>query len=106
MTLEEKQELIKSATTEEELEARMKQIEEDKEEVKEETKEVTEEKSGEISKEEERKLIADTEELQQYSYLFDNSLSEYDILSRYINEDIGEIFITADELKAIVEQEF
>lgn len=65
MTLKEKQELIKSATTEEELEARMKQIEEDKEEVKEETKEVVEEKSGEISKEEERKLIADTEELEK-----------------------------------------
>lgn len=65
MTLKEKQELIKSATTEEELEARMKQIEEDKEEVKEETKEVVEENSGEISKEEERKLIADTEELEK-----------------------------------------
>ena len=36
MTLEEKQELIKSATTEEELQERMKQIEDDKEEVKEE----------------------------------------------------------------------
>lgn len=65
MTLKEKQELIKSATTEEELEARMKQIEEYKEEVKEETKEVVEENSGEISKEEERKLIADTEELER-----------------------------------------
>lgn len=66
MTLEEKQELIKSATTEEELEARMKQIEEEKEEVKEETKEeVAEENSVEISKEEERKLIADTEELEK-----------------------------------------
>ena len=65
MTLKEKQELIKSATTEEELEARMKQIEEDKEEVKEETKEVAEDDSGKISKEEERKLIADTEELEK-----------------------------------------
>lgn len=66
MTLEEKQELIKSATTEEELEARMKQIEEDKEEVKEEAeKEVAEDDSGKISKEEERKLIADTEELEK-----------------------------------------
>lgn len=66
MTLEEKQELIKSATTEEELEARMKQIEEDNEEVKEETKkEVAEENSGEISKEEERRLIADTEDLEK-----------------------------------------
>ena len=67
MTLEEKQELIKSATTEEELEARMKQIEEDKEEVQEEVTEEIEEKSGEISKEEERKLIADTEELEKRS---------------------------------------
>lgn len=69
MTLEEKQELIKSATTEEELEARMKQIEDDKEEVaensKEEVTEKVEEKSEEISKEEERKLIADTQELEQ-----------------------------------------
>lgn len=66
MTLEEKQELIKSATTEEELEARMKQIEEDKEEVKEEAeKEVAEDDSGKISKEEERKLIADTDELEK-----------------------------------------
>lgn len=52
------------------------------------------------------KRLADMEEMQQYSYLFDNSLSEYDILSRYINEDMGEIFITADELKSIIEQEF
>ena len=69
MTLEEKQELIKSATTEEELEARMKQIEEDKEEntddSKEDVAEKIEEKSEEISKEEERKLIADTQELEK-----------------------------------------
>ena len=68
MTLEEKQELIKSATTEEELEARMKQIEDDKEETEDSKEEVTEkveEKSSEISKEEERKLIADTQELEQ-----------------------------------------
>ena len=65
MTLEEKQELIKSATTEEELQERMKQIEEDKEETAEEVTEKIEEKSGEISKEEERKLIADTQELEQ-----------------------------------------
>ena len=64
MTLEEKQELIKSATTEEELQERMKQIEEDKEEV---VEEVKEKKSEEISKEEERSLIADTEELEKRS---------------------------------------
>lgn len=67
MTLEEKQELIKSATTEEELEARMKEIEEDKEESKKGTEEVKEKKeeSGEITPEEERKLIADTQELEK-----------------------------------------
>ena len=63
MTLEEKQELIKSANTEEELEARIKQIDEDKEEIT----EVIEEKSEKISKEEERKLIADTENLETRS---------------------------------------
>lgn len=63
MTLEEKQELIKSATSEEELEARMAQIQED-EEVKEEPKaEVKEE--GAITPEEERSLIADTQELEK-----------------------------------------
>jgi len=71
MTLEEKQELIKSATTEEELEARMKQIEDDKEEIvedsKEEVTEEVEEKSEKISKEEERNLIADTEDLETRS---------------------------------------
>ena len=56
MTLEEKQELIKSATTEEELQERMKQIEEDKEEVAEEVKE----DSGEITPEEERSLLKET----------------------------------------------
>lgn len=61
MTLEEKQELIKSATSEEELQERMKQIEEDKEEVVEEVKE----ESGEITPEEERSLIVDTQELEK-----------------------------------------
>ena len=64
MTLEEKQELIKSAKTEEELQERMKQIEEDKEEVVEEVKEEKEE-SGGITPEEERSLIADTQELEK-----------------------------------------
>ena len=58
MTLEEKQELIKSATTEEELQERMKQIEEDKEEVAEEVKE----DSGNITPEEERNLLKKTSE--------------------------------------------
>lgn len=62
MTLEEKQELIKSATTEEELEARMKQIEEDKEEITEEAAEEVKEDSGEITPEEERSLLKETSE--------------------------------------------
>jgi len=68
MTLEEKQELIKSATTEEELEARMAEIKADEEEkaktedAKEETKE-----DGTITPEEERSLIKDTENIEQRS---------------------------------------
>lgn len=65
MTLKEKQELIKSATTEEELQKRMKQIEDDKEEVKEEVAEEVKEETGEITPEEERSLIADTQELEK-----------------------------------------
>lgn len=75
MTLEEKQELIKSATTEEELEARMQEIEEankeeaekETEEVVEEVKEETQEESGEITPEEERSLLKDTETLETRS---------------------------------------
>lgn len=64
MTLEEKQELIKSAASEEELEARMKKIEEEKEEVSEKPAEEVKEEPTEISKEEERKLLVTTEELE------------------------------------------
>lgn len=62
MTLEEKQELIKSATTEEELEARMAEIEADKEEVpaEEPVEEVAEEVNEEITPEEERGLLKET----------------------------------------------
>ena len=58
MTLEEKQELIKSASSEEELEARMKEIADDKEPEKKEA----EGKTGEITPVEERKLTEKTEE--------------------------------------------
>lgn len=68
MTLEEKQELIKSATTEEELNQRMAEIEADKEAeepVEVETEEVTEEVNDrEIAPEEERKLLKDTTEVE------------------------------------------
>ena len=74
MTLEEKQELIKSATTEEELEARMAQIQEDeevKEEVVEKVAEEVEEpkeevkEEGVITPEEERSLLKDSENIEQ-----------------------------------------
>lgn len=68
MTLEEKQELIKSATSEEELEARMTEIEADKEEVKEEKPEEVKEEikeDGEITPEEERSLLKDFENIEQ-----------------------------------------
>ena len=66
MTLEEKQELIKSATSEEELEARMAEIEAEKEEpieepVVEEPVEEEIEDNEEITPEEERSLLKDTE---------------------------------------------
>lgn len=67
MTLEEKEELINSAKSEEELEERMKQIhDEDEKETEAPAEEKAEEPKAEeeISHEEERKLIADTEELE------------------------------------------
>ena len=72
MTLEEKQELIKSATTEEELEQRMAEIAADEpveepveEPIEEEAEEVEEINDGEITPEEERKLLKDTETLEK-----------------------------------------
>lgn len=70
MTLEEKQELIKSATSEEELEARMAEIQEAEKEEKPEEKpeEVKEEKEdGAITPEEERSLLKDTQNIEQRS---------------------------------------
>lgn len=69
MTLEEKQELIKSATTEEELEARMAEIQAEEEKPEEKPEEVKEEvkEDGEITPEEERSLIRDVENIEQRS---------------------------------------
>ena len=81
MTLEEKQELIKSATSEEELEARMKEIEDDKEqEAEKETKEAKEEikaeqkEDGAITPEEERSLLKETQKVEQRSVQITNVL--------------------------------
>lgn len=70
MTLEEKQELINSAQTEEELEARMKEIAEDEKEPEVKAEEVKEEEKeeGEITPEEERSLIKDTENIEARSF--------------------------------------
>lgn len=52
------------------------------------------------------KKLQETEEFSKYSYIYDKSLNEYEILSRYINEDKGYVFITADEIKKFIEEEF
>lgn len=52
------------------------------------------------------KRLAEMDELASFSYLFDDSLSEYDKLSKYINDDLGYIFVSADDIKKIVEEKF
>lgn len=41
-----------------------------------------------------------------YDYILDKSLSEYDILTRYINQNMGYKYITVEDLKSIIEEEF
>lgn len=43
-----------------------------------------------------------TEELNRYNYIFDPNLDEYQILSRYINDKEGKLFITAEQLRSII----
>ena len=93
MTLEEKKELIESATSEEELEARMAEIAKDEEEVKpEEVKEEEKKNDGEITPEEERSLIKDSEELEKRNVQVktivrkeDNKMEETRNSKEYIN---------------------
>ena len=49
--------------------------------------------------------LANIEELSKYSYLFDKALSPYEKLSKYINGEMGEIFITVEELKSFEEED-
>jgi len=42
----------------------------------------------------------------EYDYILDKSLSEYDILTRYINQQKGYEYITVDELKEIISETF
>lgn len=75
MTLEEKQELINSATSEQELEERMKAINEDKEE---EVVEEKEEKTEEITVEEERSLLKASKEIEKRSVVV-NTIGKEDV---------------------------
>lgn len=50
--------------------------------------------------------LSSVDEFQQYSYIYDKSLSEYEILAKYINDDKGYVFVTADQIKKFVEEEF
>ena len=49
-----------------------------------------------------KKIQENNEQFDQYSYLFDNTLTEYDKLSQYINQQKGYDFISAEELKNIL----
>ena len=42
------------------------------------------------------------ERVAQYSYILDKNLSEYEILTRYINQNMGCSYITVDELKELL----
>lgn len=48
---------------------------------------------------------ANAEMLDKYSYIFDDTLSAYEKLARYINSNDESILITADEIKKLVEEE-
>ena len=50
-----------------------------------------------------RKVDKETQnKYDEYSYILDNNLNEYDILSKYINQQENSEFITPDELRSIV----
>lgn len=46
------------------------------------------------------KIMADR--ISEYSYVLDKNLSEYEILVRYINQNMGHTYITVEELKDIL----
>ena len=52
------------------------------------------------------KRLAEIEELSKYEYLYYDNMTEYDKLAKFINDDLGYIFISADDIKKIVEEEF
>jgi DNA repair exonuclease SbcCD nuclease subunit len=44
------------------------------------------------------------ERYKQYDYIFDSGMNEYDILTRYINQNKGYTYITTDELISILKE--
>lgn len=60
-----------------------------------------------VKEEEVCKTLAEiNESLNEYAYLYDPALTEYDKLARFINGDMGYVYVTAEEIKKIVEEEF
>ena len=53
-------------------------------------------------KEQAKKTAEFEEKYQKYNYILDSNLTPYDILTRYINEAKGCVYITVDELKEIL----
>lgn len=49
--------------------------------------------------------LYEMEDMQRYSYIYDKTLSEYDILARYVNESMDKIYVSADQIKKIIEEE-
>ena len=44
------------------------------------------------------------EKYEEYNYIIDPNLSEYDILTRYINQNVGYAYITTDELIKLLQE--
>lgn len=46
------------------------------------------------------------DKFKDYQFIYDESLDEFEILSRYINKKKGEVYVTADEIRELFEKEF
>ena len=65
---------------------------------------MTEEFYIKLEKIEEAKRLSDEETYKKYEYLFGN-MSEYDKLATFMNNDLGYVYITGNEIKEILEEE-
>ena len=61
-------------------------------------------KIDKLEKIEEAKRLSDEETYKKYEYLFGN-MSEYDKLATFMNNDLGYVYITGNEIKEILEEE-